>query len=144
MRFQASVLSSLCLFLFPTPPPNDKSHHCRGPEVSGTECSLAPGQPQLQLGCGPQIPGGWRSKKEQHGTWVAGRCQGLWLEGRMGGTSAKWLDACPLQRRLAWVPPPHFGSVWTDIPASGTPSSQRRPFPISPPAIFLVPSLSQG
>lgn len=26
---------------------------------------------------------------------VAGRCQGLWLEDRKGGTSAKWLDACP-------------------------------------------------
>lgn len=136
MRFQASLLSSLCLFLVPTWP------QCQEPPLQGTKSLWNRMFPTTRAAPTlPQIPGGWRSGKECHLGWLADVKGCGWRAD--DGISAKWLNACPHQRHLAWPPKPHLGSAWPGISVPGTPSSQRRPFSTSPPSIFLVPPLSQ-
>lgn len=131
MRFQD--FASACALSWWLPGFSAKSHLCRVPEASGTECSTATWQPLLcsrrpGWAVGPRC-GGWQMSRAVSG-------------GKEGGTSTKQFDAVH-SRDLGWRPKPHFGSAWPGIPTPGTPSSQRGPFPISPPAIFLASPLSQ-
>lgn len=88
MRSKAPLLSSLCPFLV-FPWPRCPVSPLEGTEVSGTECSPALGQPQFcsrlpGSAPGPRSREGREAGRNSASPGMAGRCQGLWLDSRMG------------------------------------------------------------